>query len=158
GWSAFGTSPITGMFSAFAPGQTQVTEQILTVTNPITVPVGIIGANLTFSLRYELELGYDGAVLETSIDGGASWQDAGALITGGRTYDEPLQASANPLSGRSAWTGTHSGGVFVDLASFEGESLLFRFRLGSDESVAEGGWSVDDVIVIVGLPCEAIPT
>src|SRR5206468_3127428 len=94
------------------------------------------------------QFAYDGGVLEVS-DGG-NWVDAGALITSGgynlRTLD---CATLNPLANRQVWSGSSSGWrqVLVDLLSFRGRSVKFRFRLGTDETGVAAGWWIDDVAV-----------
>jgi hypothetical protein len=47
--------------------------------------------------------------------------------------------------------------VTVDLASFAGQSLRFRFRHGTDASVAFTGWGIDDVVLRIEQDC-ATPT
>ncbi|MFZ2235833.1 MAG: hypothetical protein WAV67_05580, partial [Dokdonella sp.] len=35
----------------------------------------------------------------------------------------------------------------VDISAYQGQTAQFRFRLGSDSSVAKEGWFIDDVKV-----------
>ncbi len=107
GWSAVTTAAKTGTHSAFAPGVDGLSDQQLTLTNALVVPSGIIGGYVEFWHRFSIELSFDRAVIETSIDGGATWQDAGPFISGGG-YDESIQPpSSNPLVGRNVWGGTN---------------------------------------------------
>jgi hypothetical protein len=54
----------------------------------------------------------------------------------------------NPIQGVEAWCNTQDWTrAVVDLAGFEGETLNFRFRLGTDFTVAAGPWHVDDFAV-----------
>ena len=167
GWSAVNTAAQSGTFSAFALGVADVGDQRLTLTSAIAIPAGVTAATLTFWHRFhfEFDLGgpnFDGGVLETSIDGGANWVDAGSLITA-NGYSGTIESGfGNPLAGREAWTGRNVDNpafteVIVDLSSFAGQSLTFRFRFGTDNEVAEGGWWIDDIVVTIGAGC-ATPT
>jgi hypothetical protein len=108
-------------------------------------------ATLSFYQLYNLEanaaVAYDGGVLEISTDG-TSWADP-AFITGG--YNRTLEGcvSQNPLGGRNAWSGNSGDWIqtTVDLMAYRGRSVLFRFRLGTDQTGAATGWWVDDVMV-----------
>ena len=89
----------------FATNIPAISDQRLTLAGPISLPPDAIGVILTFWHRYDLETSFDGGVLETSIDGGANWVDAGGMMLGDG-YDEELSSGfGNPLSGRFAFTG-----------------------------------------------------
>ena len=77
-WSARSAGPHTGVFSAGADDPPTNSDQRLTLTNAIAIPSGATGATLTFWHTFRFDLDYDGGVLETSTDGGATWQDVGA--------------------------------------------------------------------------------
>ena len=98
---------------------------------------------------------FDGAILEISTNDGQSWQQIGGspnddniLITDpyhGIVYS----AYDNPLSGRSAWCGDPQDWTnsVVRIDDFAGQTVRFRFRLGSDRSLGDEGWYIDDVRV-----------
>ncbi len=119
------------------------------VTPPLEIEPG---DSLIFWHTFQLENGYDGAVLEVSANGGATWNDLGPFITQGG-YSEII--SGNPLGERMAWTGQRTGEmtkVRVDLSTWVGAARLIRFRVGYDASNFEGfGWYVDDVMVCRSL-------
>lgn len=105
------------------------------------------GAEFAFTHFYDFEAGFDGAVLEVSING-ANFIDittaGGTFISGG--YTSTLQDSLNPLAGRQAWSG--NSGTYVTTVvrlpeSAAGGQVRFRFRSGSDGSVGGTGWWVD---------------
>jgi hypothetical protein len=122
----------------------------------VAIPPGATTPTLQFWTAYDIEEQqfnlpncYDAAILEFSTNGGANWTqvDNGMLDThqySGEVSDccdnplETLQAGCNTQD----WTET-----VVDLTGFEGQTLYFRFRLGTDTSVAAGFWHVDDVVV-----------
>lgn len=156
GWSWSAANPHMGAGAAFAPDLNNITDQRLQLAEPITVGEGGV---LRFWHSYSTESGFDGGVVEGSTDNGESWFDMGPLVTSGGYNGEISQLFDNPLAGRDAWTGNSGGYVQteVDLASLVGESLLFRFREGNDNSVGGAGWYagwyVDDVLVVDPSGC-----
>src|SRR5439155_17773054 len=93
-------------------------DQRLTISSPIIVPLNATQATLTFWHNYSFESAnggftpYDGGGLEVSTDG-LTWTDAVALnlITSGG-YNGRLVAgcsSQNPLAGRLAWVNSSGG-------------------------------------------------
>ncbi len=156
-WAAVNTASNTGTFSAFAPDGATVTDTRLQLTNPIAIPGAATSAMLTFYHRVRTESTFDGAVLEFSTDGGATWTDAGANITSGG-YNATISSSfSNPLAGRQAWSGSLPAGagfvqVTVNLLPFAGQNVWFRYRLGTDTSVAATGTWTDDFMATYN-PC-----
>ena len=134
--------------SAFASNPSSVSLSSLTSPDFL---IDSDAAVLTFKLRYTIESGYDGAVLEYSTNGGSSWSDilsgGGTFVTGG--YNGTISSSwGNPLGGRSAWTGSVSSFVNVQVnlnASMDGQNVRFRWRIGTDSLVAATGIWLDDV-------------
>src|SRR5438270_2532745 len=112
-------------------------------------PVG--SSALFFWNNYALEDGFDGAVLEVSIDGGP-FQDilavGGTFAKGG--YNGTISTCCgNPLAGRQAWTGNSGGFITttVNLPVSWGPSMILRWRMGSDNSVSGEGWRIDTVVI-----------
>ena len=106
-------------------------------------------AVLIFANNYALEEGFDGGVLEISVDGGP-FED---IITAGGIgigYNGMISTCCgNPLAGRQAWTGNSGGFVLdgVDLKAFVGHTISLRWRMGSDSSGSGGGWRIDDISI-----------
>ncbi len=123
---------------------------------------GVIATTqLSFYHKFDFEDGYDGGVLEISTDGGSTWQDLGTQITAGGYNDSISSSFSNPLGGRDAWSGTQASfaQVTVDLSSFDGETVMVRWRMGCDTSVSAGAWLIDDVLITdagVAGPCDSI--
>ena len=172
GWSAtlsgagapWGTS--TAQFDTppralFAPDVADVSDN--RIVSP-SVSIGSTSARLTFRHSYNLEssltsgLGFDGGVLEISVDGGAFVDvlAAGASFTSGgynRTISDRYQ---NPLADRNAWSGNSQGFVSSTLnlpTSMAGHAIRLAWRLGCDRSEAGAGWYVDSVFVSDGNTC-----
>jgi hypothetical protein len=125
------------------------------VLNPITVPAAN-NPRLRFWHTFAFERGFDGGVIEISIDGGATYADAGPLILSGNYNGSVSTLYGNPLGGRNAWTGADIGAmteVIVDLTAYAGQQVRFRWRVGTDSSVARPGWSIDDVRITADAGC-----
>lgn len=129
------------------------------------------GGTLTFWHKRDFEgtaaSCFDAGVLEYSTDNGSNWYD---ILSGEGDNNASTDAGnparfvengyngtvssgySNSLGGRSAFCGDTSSFVRtrVDLADFSSLSIRFRFRFGSDTSVAGVGWRVDDVSVADG--------
>jgi len=129
----------------FCPNPATPTDSWLTFASSSQI---LPRASLVFWHTFGLDADYDGAVLEYSLNGGASWNDLGPFITQGG-YNSLLRATAsNPLSGRRAWSGKAMDAmtrVEVNLASFAGKNMTFRFRMGCDNYQGGEGWLIDDV-------------
>ncbi len=121
---------------------------------------------LRFAQAYGFEFGinfedfnfynYDGGVLEYSLNNGSTWTDAGSLIEFNGYTGTLFTGAGNPLSGRSAFVGSSHGYIStrVNLASFAGQSVTFRWRMGLDEATSAWGWWVDNIKVYT---CNTLP-
>src|SRR5205814_7340606 len=128
-------------YSAFAPDPPSVSDQRLTLTNPINIPANYTSALLLFSHTFGFEVvsgqNMDGGVLELSTDGGATWFDAGPYFSFGGYNGTITRTGAvcgggiTPpfTNGRSACVGTGTLTTGVNLTQFIGRSLQLRFRL-----------------------------
>lgn len=67
-------------------------------------------------------------------------------------YNGISQFNSNPLGGRQTWCYPNGGyqQTSVNLADFSGQSVRFRWRFGSDTSVGNTGWKIDDVQILDG--------
>jgi len=129
------------------------------VSPAMLLPPG--AAQLSFRNSYNLETGsttaYDGGVLEIKIGAGA-WMDVvvagGSFASGG--YNMTVSSLyGNPLAGRQAWS-RNSGGFLTTLVNLPpaaaGQSVQFRWRCGTDNSVRGDGWRID-TIALKGWEC-----
>jgi hypothetical protein len=101
---------------------------------------------LRFNHSYETEEDFDGGVVEYSTDAGGTWYDAGPYFTD-NGYNRTN--TGGPLAGRPVFGGQSMGygSSRLNLTGFSGQSLHFRFRFASDDSVGALGWDIDDVRV-----------
>ncbi len=93
---------------------------------------------------------YDGAVLEITVDNGASWQDLLQATGNIGLYDGVISSGFNnPLGGRQGWGGSQTyEEVTVSLSMFAGQTAKIRWRFASDNSTAAGDWVIDDIKVL----------
>ncbi len=161
-WVTTTTTPDSAPNAAF--GNAPTTVNLGALVSP-AVTVGSASAKLKFRNKYDLEkagsTAYDGMVLEYSTNGGTSWTD---VITGGGTfasggYTDTISTGFNsPIGGRQAWSGNSGGYIdtVVNLpASLNGQSVRFRWMIGTDSSdTATGAW-VDGVEVLGGVTCNS---
>ena len=92
----------------------------------------------------------DGAILEGTIDGGTSWQQIKDPYLLTNAYNGTVKTGVfNPIGGKDAWCyGTDEWvRTVVDLSQYKGETVQFRFRLGSGLTGAAEGWYIDDVML-----------
>jgi hypothetical protein len=159
-WRTTTASAHTAPNSAYAgtSGSSQG-ESILT-SPAFTVPT--TNSQILFSHRYNVEAGWDGGVLEMSLNGGsfADILSSGAsFVSGGyngalANFDD--DGSLNPIGGRNAWSGDSGGFVTTTIklpASLANQSIRLRWRLGNDDSVTVDGWYVDTLIISAGYSC-----
>ncbi|MEJ2211190.1 MAG: C25 family cysteine peptidase [Anaerolineae bacterium] len=156
GWSLALEQGHSPDYAWHVPDDAWATDSWLANVEPFAVEEGMI---LTFWHRYRFEgSGWDGAVLEISVDGGP-WADLGDhLALNG--YNGSLRAhTVNPLEGRAAWIGDLDAWtqVEVDLNTFAGHEAQVRWRIGSDGSMGDEGWYVDDVRLSLPRPSHPAP-
>ena len=150
-WVTSTITPNTPPNDAFSTAPDNILDNRLD-TRPILV--GIFDNSVAFNHSYNLEEGFDGAVLEIStpsINGGA-FTDVTDPAVGGSVspgYNSVISSAfQSPIAGRMAWSGNSNGYVSVRLfLGFIGpnfsDNVVMRFRLVTDNSGASAGWRVD---------------
>ena len=169
GWTHSGTNdswvlsagnPYSGTNAFHADDPANVSDQRL-VSPAVVLPMGANPLSLQFYNYQEIEDSpsgcYDGGIVEISTDGGSSWTQLVApdLLTD--PYDGAVASSfSNPLAGLDAWCGDAQPYLnsIVDISTYAGQTVRFRFRLGTDVYVSHPGWDIDDVKV---QSCPVIP-
>jgi hypothetical protein len=94
--------------------------------------------------QYTSTYAWDGCVVEISTDEGETWE---FIAPDGGYSHVVYSGSPVPLPpGTPCWSGQHGWRLEVfDLAAYENEMAMFRFRFVSDAYQTEEGWYVDDV-------------
>lgn len=149
----FPASP-TKAYRGIAPG---VPGDLNVTTPPIAIPA-TNAPRLQFSQLRGLEPNgvtgcYDGGMLEVSTDGGTTFTQVVAGITG-VPYTGNIATGQNPAAGRPAWCGTAPHATTaVDLSSYAGQTIRLRFRVTADINTSNPeGWNIDDVRVKTCTP------
>lgn len=132
----------------------------------LTSPVFLItkDSELRFEHRYKLEtgtfVGFDGGVLEISIDNGpwVEWTAVGGTFTANGYVRSISTQYGSAISGQSAWTGD-SGGFIKTIASFPpssiGQEVRVRWHQANDTLIVRDGWWIDDIELIGAICCES---
>lgn len=151
GWARAGSYGLYGPDlgdSASVPSDPNISDHRVTMTNAVAVPAG---AYLYFDQAFDFDQDgidyYDGGVLEYSTNG-TTWNDASGLVEAGQPYIGTLSSDfGNPLGGRQAFAGSSFGytGTRLNLSSLSGQSVRFRWRIGTDDQYGSDGWAVDNV-------------
>jgi hypothetical protein len=97
------------------------------------------GSIMKFKHSYAFESGYDGGNVSISTNNGQTW----TIIQPSTNYNG---TNLNGLNGEAGWTGSSSGwqNPQFNLASYAGQTVMFRFRFGSDGGTTNTGWFIDD--------------
>ncbi|MFO0761155.1 MAG: M36 family metallopeptidase [Byssovorax sp.] len=118
--------------------------------------------SITLTHRYRFEMGpeteggpdiaWDGGVIEISTNDGKLWKDIDL-------YGEPAYSGSvtdqggNVLANRKAYVGQSPSWPMTDEVTIDlgkklaGQTVLLRFRIGSDEAVGAEGWEIHAVSV-----------
>ena len=144
-WIGTNARSHTAPFSYYCSNPNTLSELNLTLTNGISL--GPTPPPLTFWHWFNTESGYDGNLLESSIDGGTTWNDMGPNIIGGNYTGTMATNSNSPIGGRPAWTGNSHGFIKteVNLNSYANKNLKIRFRGTTDDGSNSEGWYIDDI-------------
>ncbi|HSM50641.1 MAG TPA: hypothetical protein VLA75_04495, partial [Thermoanaerobaculia bacterium] len=152
-WAQSTVRAHSGTYSWHANDPATVSDQRL-VSPPVVLPTG--QGPLTFqfwnhhTIEYRTGGFYDGGILEHSTKCVGTWTQIVAPAPLTDPYDGPVSTSfSNPLAGLDAWCGDPQDWLnsIVDVDAYAGQTVQFRFRLGSDTSASREGWYIDDVKV-----------
>jgi len=115
---------------------------------------GMTNPAIRLAIWYESEFSWDGARLESSIDGGSSWQPVGVFGDPANWYNDGTIAGLPDVE--DGWTGrvntgNGSNGWIIaghELTGLAGQSNVnLRVRFGSDGTVTDEGFAVDDIYI-----------
>ncbi len=157
-WVTSTTGPDTAPNDAFSPGPNNILDNRL--DTPI---INITTATARLSFRNNFTFndtggGFDGGVLEISINAGAFTDiitAGGSFVQNG--YNDTISVNfGSPIAGRDAWSGTAGGYLttIVNLpATAAGQPIRLRWRSASDDSVVSTGWRIDTISIVDGFLC-----
>jgi hypothetical protein len=141
---------LTGQYSANEAGY---------VKSPCLDFTSLVSPVISMDVWWNSEFSWDGAVLQSSIDGGTTWQIVGAMGDPNNWYNDNsinglnagttiLEPSGQGWTGRTSSTNGSNGWVKAthDLTGLGGLSgVIFRVAFGSDGSVMDEGFAFDNV-------------
>ncbi len=139
----------SGKYAYYAEDVESVSNQQLE-TPDISLPNDHFPLSLQFWNWQRME-GYtggcwDGAAVEISTNGGMSWTQLNSELLSD-PYDGSISSvHDNPLGGMDGWCGEPQEWLnsIVNLNAFAGQTVRFRFSLGTDTSLGREGWYIDD--------------
>jgi gliding motility-associated-like protein len=123
------------------------------VTSPVFDLSSLVSPSIELSVWWNSEFSWDGMVLQSSIDGGATWQNVGANGDSNNWYNDNSIAG-NPGGQQEGWTGrgaSGSAGWLVARHALNGlggeTNVILRIAFGSDGSVQDEGVAFDTVSI-----------
>ena len=145
-WTITNSNSHSGLNALYAKDNDAATNSILTTTNPYPIS-GL--STFSFWHFYDTEAGYDGGIIEISLDTGKTWTDLGPYIVSNGYNSTIDQSNGMYISGKQAFSGTNGGyaQTIVNLSSFAGKSIKIRFYAASDQYTSVDGWYVDDILL-----------
>jgi hypothetical protein len=162
GWVTSTASPDTAN-NAFIIDTAVVSDKVLDRAGVvISSSAPVLSFRNNFNTEFSDGTYFDGGVLEVAspnINGGAFTDVIDPLVGGSFVsgeYTGTIDTTAgSPIAGRDAWSGNSGGYIdsVINLGpNLNGQTVTFRWRMGTDEASAETGWRVDTV-VITGASC-----
>ncbi|HEY4283533.1 MAG TPA: zinc-dependent metalloprotease family protein [Chthoniobacterales bacterium] len=149
-WVTDSITPDSAPNSVFATTVPTVGDNQL-VSAAMSIPSS--DAKLNFRHRWNLEDGFDGGILEISINNGAFTdiiEAGGSFASGG--YNGTISPNySSPIAGQDAWTGDENDSYTTTTINLPavalGKMAKFRWRLASDVgvSVSAAIWRIDSV-------------
>ncbi|PJB14019.1 MAG: hypothetical protein CO118_10755, partial [Flavobacteriales bacterium CG_4_9_14_3_um_filter_32_8] len=152
GVNAFATGNLTGTYN---PNENSM------VTSPTFDFTGVNNPKIEMKVWWNAEFSWDGAVLQSSIDGGGTWQNVGAFGDTVNWYTDNT-INGNPGGQPEGWSGrnsTSNGSGSWLLASHlltglnNQSNVILRIAFGSDGSVQDNGFAFDDVHIFEAITC-----
>ncbi|NLE46324.1 MAG: M4 family metallopeptidase, partial [Chloroflexi bacterium] len=168
----------SGTRSLYGPNLSYPAVNRIEMSFDVALPAGgsaFLHFKHAFNFDHTPEQTFDGGVVEYSTDGGATWHDAGALMSSGLRYNGTIgNATGNPLAGRQAFLGASNGyaSSLLSLQSLGGRNVRFRFVIGTDSEnhcasdprnetdswACSIGWVIDDVRIFTCGTTAVTPT
>lgn len=153
GWSTTQSRRFSRSQSVFASGYEFNSANYL-YAPPVNISVE--GAQISFRHMFNLESGYDGAILEVSIDDGEFLDilDAGGSFAQGGYNRTMLGESL--IDSTTAWSGKSAGFILTTVnlpAAFKDKTIQFRWRMETDFDISSLGWYIDNYTILNEYLC-----
>jgi len=160
-YAASGTKSMYGNTDFGSPGYDAIPDDSsIAMASGVTIP-----ANAFLHFRHAASFEafgsfhYDGGVVEYSTDNGTTWVDADSLFEE-NGYNGIINEEGNPLLGRRGFIDDTHGYISsrLNLSTLAGQSVRFRFRIGTDRTLGFEGWFIDDVRIYTCADTSGPPT
>ncbi len=125
------------------------------VSPPLVVGNGNFVVSFKHRHTFETSQGtfWDGGVIEVSTNNGGAWQDISAYTNPGYggTIGDPQNQATNVLKDRPGYVNQNPSWPGMDQKTLDlgtalaGQTVLIRFRIGTDDAVGDFGWELDDL-------------
>jgi Zn-dependent metalloprotease len=145
GWAAGGLTDGTGY--ALRAKDYGVNSDSFIATPYITLPASTY---MFFKHAYFVEKGYDGGMLEYTVNG-YTWISLKSKIAAGQKQNVKLNNAILGAGTYYGFSGPSMGvtGSMVNLSSLSGQRIKIRLRMTSDYSYGADGWFIDDFSIHV---------
>jgi len=102
---------------------------------------------LNFYHKYNTEKFADNGILQISTDNGFSWSNILEEDMVRNGYASKIGYGLFAIPNLRGWNGSSDEWIatMVDLGAYTGQSVVLRWRFGSDDNTAQEGWFIDDV-------------
>jgi len=152
------TYATSGIRNLWGDNGSTVSDSAIRMTAAVPIQANtFLHFNHAYGFGDDTNNAYDGGVVEYSTNGaGGPWADAGPMFTAGGYNGTLSTVSNNPIEGRSAFVRESNGygSSRANLASLSGQNVTFRWRIGTNSSLGDYGWFIDDVRIYT---CPASP-
>ncbi len=155
-WQRSATYAHTGTYSVWSNNLNNRNCDTITKTPAVAIPSYAIQPKLHFWTRYNIETGYDAGIVQGSSNG-STW----TKLTVIPPYPGTTNSSARACLGTNpqpAFTGANSNWTEyqVDLTNYINGNFQVRFNYATDNSIANGGWYIDDIVIDYATSCTTI--
>jgi Zn-dependent metalloprotease len=159
------TYATSGQYNFWGYNRDTIADYYIRMTSNIPLPTGstlYMHFNHAYGFEDDATYAYDGGVFEYSTNSGSTWNDAGSSFISINGYNGAITiAGDNPLGGRNAFVRESNGYISsrFDISSLAGQqNVRFRFRIGTDSSVDDYGWFIDDIRIYTCVTTTSPPT
>ena len=154
-WRITGVAASTGQFSYHnaADFSDYAPDTCARIVTPLIQLQAGASPQLSYDARFEIEVDWDGVIVEISSDGGQSWQDLppdggypGTLNMTEPTRGTPINGCGYPAT-QGAFTGDQDTfrSYSSDLSGFAGQEVMVRWSFTSDPGLEFEGFYLDNI-------------
>jgi hypothetical protein len=119
-----------------------------------------VAAEISFFRNHNCETGWDGVKMEYYIMPSGPWTLLGTATSTAPCWTNWYNNANLNWNNQPGWAGATGGWVQSAaecLPQFDNQQVQFRFTFGSDASVTQDGFSIDDFNLIIPVPLTAAP-